>query len=192
MTYHRKILSILLGLTLALMSNFAHAQYNPDEYDQAGKDMLERCRSQGAISVMNELLQDKQQGWEEVVEKTATGNMQWIWASICLSHGLYYNSHDRTDYAWATLMDAWAQALLKNPRELLSHSLEISHAMICTLPLDFRGKTVEFADDFLAKALSAVETVEEDYQISKEMCKLHLKLSHERFINFLKEYEKGH
>jgi len=192
MAYGRKILSILFGLTLVLMSSFAHAQYDPNEKDQAGDDMLERCKSQGAISLVNELLQDKQQGWEEVVEKTATGNMEWIWASICLSHGVYYNSHALTDYAWATLMDAWAQALLKNPEELLSHSLRVSHAMICTLPLDFRGKTVEFADDFLEKALSAVETVDEDYQISKEMCKLHLKLSHERFINFLEEYKNGH
>jgi len=198
MAYGRKILSILFGLTLALVSNIAHAQYDPDEYDQAGKDMLERCKSQGAISLVNELLQDKQQGWKEVVEKIATGNTQWIWASACLSHGVYYNSHNRTDYAWATLMDAWAQALLKNPRSLLRRDDEISYTMMCTLPLDFRGKTVEFADDFLEKALVAVENAkeadpEENYlQISKEMCKLHLKLSHERFINFLEEYKNGH
>jgi len=186
MIYFNKIFSILLGLFFVFSAHISYAQYDP-----IGRDMLERCKDEGAISFVDELLQDRQQGWKDVAKNIATGNKAWIDVSICLAPGIYFSSHERADYAWATLADAWAQALLEKPAALLERDREAPLSEICSLPLDYRGKSVEFADDFLKKALAVLETVEDNHlQQSKKTCAFHLKLDHERFVNQLNEYKQ--
>jgi len=191
----RRILSIFFSLILAFTIGVAQAQYDPALYDQDGYNMLDRCRNEGSVALVDELLKNEQKEWREVMQKIATGNTQWINASACLSHGVYYGLNLLSDYAYATLMDAWAQALLKNPKDVLRRSGEISLTVLCSLPLDFREFSVEFADDFLENALAALEITEEDndyYRRNKTACAFYLKLDHERFIAQLKEYENGH
>jgi len=191
----RRILSIFFSLILAFTIGVAQAQYDPALYDQDGYNMLDRCRNEGSVALVDELLKNEQKEWREVMQKIATGNTQWIWASACLWSGVRFGMNVLSDDADAALTEAWSSALLKNPEDLLRQNREVSLTVMCGLPLDFRGKSVEFADKFLENALAALEITEEDsdyYRRNKKACAFYLKLDHERFIAQLKEYENGH
>jgi len=183
MAAFKKTLSIFLILTFILMMGAVQAQY-----DQDAIDMREKCRSEGAIVLVEELMKDdKKQQWKEIMQKIATGNSEWIDASACLSHGVQLGLNAFSDYAEATLAQSWAAALLENPEEMLKKTRELPLTVMCGLPLDWSDGSVEFADDFLNKALIALERVEKPYlRPGREACAVHLKFDHERFINQIK------
>jgi len=200
MVWFRKILPIFFSAAIAFTISATQAQYNLSDHE--GLDMLERCKSEGAIELVVSLMKDNRKEWDEAMQKIVTADWRWIEASACLSHGVFFGAEalDRNggngDYAWATLTESWPQALLNNPEELLKQSHEISLALMCSFPLylvDHRDEPKEKADEFLEQALAALERVDEDYlRASKEACKTYLKFDHERYVTALEEYKKPH
>jgi len=184
----RKLLLLLVGFGFFLMSSHAYPQ------ESAGEDMLKRCEQEGAAAVVNQFARED---WDLLAEKVAAGDTSWIEAAACLNHGLYYggkgdliddSKDDWGDYGWWVLTEAWGQALLKNPVAILRTEAGASLRGACRLPLEADEKSVEFADDFLAKALASLDKVKEDhFEVSKKVCQLYLTLNHERVIKRLHE-----
>jgi len=195
MAWFKKILSVLLSAAIAFTISVAQAQDDSSDHD--GLKMLERCKSEGASRLVLELMKDNRKEWDEVVQKISTGDWQWIYASACLSHGVFFADAAigwDGDYANETLMEAWSAALLNNPEDLLKQSHEISLSVMCSFPLYLFDGSVEFADDFLEKALASLERVDDDVylQAKKEACKTYLKHDYKRYITYLEDYKKPH
>jgi len=197
MAWFQKISLAFFTLAFALIINIAQAQYDPNQHDQDARDMLERCQDGEAVALVVELMKDEKKQWNEVLQKVASGSSQWIDTSACLWYGVRYGLKALGwdgDYAWETLMDAWSAALLKNPEDLLKQSDEISISLMCSFPTSMFDGSVEFADDFLEKALTSLERVDDGVylQARKEACKTYLKFDHERYVTNLEEYKKPH
>jgi len=179
------------------MINAAQAQYNPNQFDQDARNMLEKCEYGGAITLVVGLMKDGKKEWKEVLEKVSAGNSEWIDTSACLWYGVRHGLKDLGwdgDYATETLMEAWSAALLKNPEDLLKQSHEISISLMCSFPTSMFDGSEEFADDFLEKALASLERVDDDVylQARKEACKTYLKFDYKRYITYLEDYKKPH
>jgi len=158
MAWFKKISLICFGLTFALIMNVAQAQYNPNQFDQDARDMLEKCEYGGAITLVVGLIKDEKKEWKEVLEKISSGNSEWIDTSACLWYGVRHGLKELGwdgDFASEMLMEAWSAALLNNPEALLKRSDEISISLMCSFPTSMFDGSVEFADDFLEKAFTS-------------------------------------
>jgi len=182
----RKLVLLLVGLSIFTMSNHA--------YPQDGRKLFERCEQEGAATVINQFIRED---WDLLAEKVAAGDSSWIEASACLNHGFYYggtsdltdySKGDWMDYGWWVVTEAWVKALLKNPVAILKVDVGASLSGVCRLPIEADKKSVELADEHLAKALASLESVEDEHlEVHKKACQLYLTHDHERVIKRLHE-----
>jgi len=111
-------------------------------------------------------------------KKVATGERGWVEASACLVQSFNFlvedpyedpDKADLRDYVAAVLMDAWREALLKEPETILELGGKISFGWTCGYPYrSYKGDfdethTIEWADDYLEQGLAALARVDNEY-----------------------------
>jgi len=190
MIIFRKMTTILFSFTLAFSINFSHAQN--DVAVQDGKSLLKRCVYEGPSNVANGF---SKKDWDELGEKVAAGDEEWVEASACLYHAFGFHREDYSigkdagegdlgDYALQTLNEAWTELLLKDPKPLLELGDKISFSPICRYPMWIEKQPIEWVNDCLEKALTAINKVEDDgyTRSSKRECEFYLRLDRERVM----------
>jgi len=150
------------------------------------KEILARCKSEGAVNVVNELTSSElQKDWIRLTEYVETGDTAWIEASACLMPGTHLG---KSASAWIFLKLAWLDALTKNPTAMLEIEYQgASLENICRLP------HIEPEEDFLAQyvkdTLAALDKVDAPHlQEKKQLCMRIMKAAFEdpnrcKFIN---------
>jgi len=177
----KRLLPIVIGLVGFFVVESAFAEFMLDP-----QAILARCKSEGATKIVDEItLRNDHQDWDEIADKVAQGDEEWIKASGCLMTGTHKS---RSAIDWIILKLAWSEALTKKPAAILE--LEYQGASledVCALP------QLEPEEDFLAQyvkeTLAALEKVDVPHlQEGKNRCMSVMKATFEdperyRFTN---------
>jgi len=160
-----------IGL-VALMMSGAYAE----DFLNA-KTLLARCESEDPVALVDEItLRNNHQDWDEIAERVATGDSEWIAASGCLMTGTKgsISAIDRI-----ILRMAWIEALPKNPTALLQVEYQgYSLERLCELP--HIEPEEEFLAQYVKETLAALEKVDAPHlQEGKQSCMSRMQTTYE-------------
>jgi len=179
-----KIISII-SILIAIGTGSVNAQDSI-----TAKEFENRCYNEGAVDVVNELSVGGWDNpvWVNILENIASGDKEWLRASACIGENSGYSNGN----IGFDVSIAWAEALPKNPRAVLTLSLMgISLGRICSIPII--EPTREWAAQYVKDTLAALEAIPDDAQvpddaqiwslplkIERDVCILRLKDAYER------------
>jgi len=159
---------------------------------QEAESLLKRCVYEGPSNVANGF---SKQDWGELGKKVGAGDEKWVELSACLYHAFNFHREDYSigkdagegdlgDYALQTLNEAWTNLLLKDPKPLLELGDKISFEAVCSYPMWIEKQPIEWVDEYLEKALAAINKVENNgyTRTSKRECEFYLRLDRERVL----------
>jgi len=177
-----KIISII-SILIAIGTGSVNAQ----DFITA-KEFENRCYNEGAVDVVNELSVGDVDNpvWVNILRKIASGDEEWLKASACIGKNYDYSNVN----VGVDIGIAWAEALPKNPRAVLTLSLMgISLGRICSFPII--EPTREWAAQYVKDTLAALEAIPDDAQmwnsplkIERDVCILRLKDAYERKYDY--------
>jgi len=163
----RTTIKTLIILVISFVS-YPIVGYAQTETVLDAKEILARCKSEGAVNIVNELTSSEmQKDWIRLTEYVETGDTAWIEASACLMPGTL-ESYSASD--WIFLKLAWLEALTKNPTAMLEIEYQgVALEDTCELP------HIEPEEDFLVQyvkdTLAALDKVDAPHlQEGKQRC----------------------
>jgi len=168
-----KKIIIMVAAVAALFPQISFAQDLPSAKEFDGK-----CSRDGGNEYLDEITREWDNPiWENLLEKVASGDEEWIRASSCMGRKFDYYNHT----VIINLNSVWAEALPKNPQAVLGLAgYGISLKRICAFPIVEPERA--WAAQYVKDTLAALEAIPDDAKmwnmplaIERDVCILRLK-----------------